>query len=277
MQVHKSNQATTARLMTFNIQGSTHPETGANSWQHRAAINVKTIRRYGPDLIGFQEVQSANWETYREQLDDYGYVAGNRYGDEERTSIFWKLSRFALIESGEFWLSRTPNQPSCDWDAHQSIGVTWVKLRCLINGSYLLHLNTHLDHRSALSRLQGSKLIVERVAQLQANGDPAIVTGDFNCNPESPPYNIFKQNGFVDTYLAAGNKDGEVSTYHGFEGSCYSAARWGTEPFWRVDWILTRDGAQKVRTLCCIVARDAEPPVYPSDHYPVVAEVILVG
>jgi endonuclease/exonuclease/phosphatase family metal-dependent hydrolase len=262
--------------MTFNIQGSTHPETGTNSWQSRAALNVKTIRRYAPDLIGFQEVQFANWETYREQLDDYGYVAGNRYGDEERTSIFWNLSRFEPIACGEFWLSRTPNALSCDWEAHQPIGATWVKLRCLTNDSCLLHLNTHLDHRSARSRVEGSKLIVERVAQLQADGALAIVTGDFNCNPEWPPYNVFKQNGFVDTYLAAGNKDGEVSTYHGFEGSGYSALRWGTEPFWRVDWILTRDGAQRCRTLSCIVAHDAEPPLYPSDHYPVVSEVILV-
>ena len=265
------------RIMTFNIQGASYPEIGLNSWQSRASLNIKTIKQYMPDLIGFQEVQAANLEAYHRQLVEYNHVAGIRYGHEEQSSIFWNPSRLELIESGEFWLSRTPHQLSCDWGAHQPIGVTWVKLRCLESDSPLLHLNTHLDHTSSSSRLEGSKFMVERISQLQESHIPVIVTGDFNCNPGSPPYDIFKQSGFVDTYLAAGNEDGAVSTFHGFEGPGYSALRWGTEPFWRVDWILTRDGLKRLQTISCTVVRDAEPPLYPSDHYPIVSEVMLVG
>lgn len=274
MTQHMHNGANTIRVMTFNIQGATSPEVGPNSWQSRAALNVKTIQRYEPDLIGFQEMQCGNWDTYQEELANYGRVAGIRYGHDERSSIFWNSSRLALIESGEFWLSRTPDRPSYDWEADQTIGVTWVKLQCVTRGFRLLHLNTHLDHKSALSRSEGSKLIVERVTALQ-DGMPVILTGDFNCNPTSPPYSILKEAGFVDTYRASGNSDGEVSTFHGFEGSIYSALCWGPEPFWRVDWILTRNGVQKVSTMSCVVVRHAEPPVYPSDHYPVVAELLF--
>ena len=274
MTQHMNDSTKTLRVMTFNIQGATFPEAGPHSWQNRAALNVKTIRRYAPDLIGFQEMQCGNWDTYQEELVEYGRIAGIAYGHDEHSSIFWNPARLRLMESGEFWLSRTPDQPSHDWEADQAIGVSWVKLQCIPSGFPLLHLNTHLDHKSALSRSEGSKLIVERAATLQ-DGMAVILTGDFNCNPTSPPYHILQEAGFGDTYLAAGHRDGEVSTFHGFEGSAYSALRWGPEPFWRVDWILTRDGVQKISTLSCIVVRDAEPPFYPSDHYPVIADLLL--
>jgi hypothetical protein len=31
-----------------------------------------------------------------------------------------------------------------------------------------------------------------------------------------------------------------------------------------------------VQTVASTIVRDAEPPVYPSDHYPVVAEIVLL-
>src|ERR671914_442322 len=41
------------RVMTFNIRGAVHRD-GENAWPHRAALNVATIARHAPDLIGFQ-------------------------------------------------------------------------------------------------------------------------------------------------------------------------------------------------------------------------------
>jgi len=266
------------RVMTFNVNGSSSQE-GPNTWQNRAALNVKTIRRYAPDLIGFQEAQSGNLATYQEELGGYSHVVGNNYGDVEPTewtSIFWKTDCFELFASGEFWLSRTPDQPSVDWGVEYPMGATWVELRCLDTGAHLLHLNTHLDDESELSRVEGSKLIVARLAQLQAGQVPAIVTGDFNCNPWHPPYRIFLENGFVDTYRAAGHGDSAASsTFHGSRGAEYFALEWGGELFWRVDWILTQDGEQRLQTTSCTIVRDAEPPLYPSDHFPVVAELLL--
>jgi exonuclease III len=40
----------------------------------------------------------------------------------------------------------------------------------------------------------------------------------------------------------------------------------------RIDWILFADSADTLRALSCEIIHDAQPPVYPSDHYPVVAE-----
>jgi len=121
------------RVMTFNIRGSFHHWDDENRWEYRAALNVATIRQHAPDLIGFQECQSGNMDAYRAQLPEYQYVMGPKTGEEDfwdYNPIFWKAERFALIDSGGFWLSRTPDHWSKDWGSDEARGVTWVKLRC---------------------------------------------------------------------------------------------------------------------------------------------------
>jgi hypothetical protein len=84
---------------------------------------------------------------------------------------------------------------------------------------------------------------------------------------ESAAYNRFMANGSTDTYRAAGNADSvDSSMYHGYAGQQYFALEWGAELFWRVNWILTRDGAQHLQTSSSTIVREATPPIYPSDH-----------
>ena len=269
----------TIRVMTFNVQGAQYPAEGPNSWAQRAALNLRTIEQAAPDLIGFQEVQRENLATYAEHLHGYAHVVGNNYGDTpptEWTSIFWRAARFALVASGEFWFSRTPDRPSADWGVPYPMGATWVHLRGSADAVDVLALNTHFEDGpdGEPSRMGGSRLIVERVTHLQAGRLPAIVMGDFNCNPGSAAHRVFMEHGFTDSYLATGHQDGAVSTYHGFAGAAYDPTRWGVS-FWRIDWILTRDGDQRLVPLACAIVRDAAPPAYPSDHYPVVADFRL--
>lgn len=269
----------TFRVMTFNVNGSTYGE-GPHGWEQRAMLNVQTILRYQPDLIGFQELQSKNLETYQESLTGYNHVIGNNYGDVEPTewtSIFWKADRFELIESGEFWFSTTPDVRSVGWDVEYPMGATWVMLRRRDSDTQLLHLNTHLDDESSLSRIEASALIIERLLARQKDQVPVVVTGDFNCNPWSTPYRRFLEAGFVDSFRSAGHGDAaDTSTFHGFRGRDYFALEWGGETFWRIDWVLARGGEQPLQTTSCTIVHDAEPPLYPSDHYPVVAEFQLL-
>jgi endonuclease/exonuclease/phosphatase family metal-dependent hydrolase len=147
-----------------------------------------------------------------------------------------------------------------------------------VTDAQLLHLNTHFEDGpdGETSRQGASGLIVARLAQLGPDL-PAVVTGDFNNNPWSPAYRRFLENGFTDTYRAAGHADSvESSTFHGFKGKEYFALEWGEDLFWRVDWILVRDGTRRIQTLASAIVRDAEPPVYPSDHYPIVSEIAVL-
>lgn len=266
--------------MSFNINGAY--SEGANGWKIRAPLTATVIRRYSPDIIGLQEASTANLDTCREQLPEYSLVMGNRYGDnppQDYTSILYKTARYDLLASGEFWFSETPDVESADWGVEYPMGATWVRLKCLPTGQQLFCLNTHFEDGEwgEQSRVNAAKLIVTRLSQL-AGDLPVVMTGDFNCNPWSMPYRIFLNNGFIDTYRAAGHADSsDSSTFHAYQGRNYFALDFGTELFWRVDWILVRDVSGGLQTTASAIVPDALPPTYPSDHYPIVSEIKVLA
>jgi endonuclease/exonuclease/phosphatase family metal-dependent hydrolase len=273
-------QRTHLRLMTFNIFLTTLPadeiEFFSDVWANRSAFNVATIRRYRPDVIGFQEFDHGHWQTYQTELADYA-----QYGADEATGtpIFWKADRFEKIDTEHFWLGDDPLVKIAAWGAEDPLSATWARLKCSHTGRELLVLNTHLDDGSEEARIRSTALILDRLVGLTDNGSlPALLTGDFNCNPGSMVYDEFVTRGFMDAYRAAGHGDSaNSSTFHGFHGGDYFALDWGGEVFWRVDWILAHSGRNSLYVTSCTIARDAQPPVYASDHYPVVAELVMMG
>jgi endonuclease/exonuclease/phosphatase family metal-dependent hydrolase len=271
------------RVMSFNIRGAFHKNDGLNAWNQRAVLNVQTIRRYSPDLIGFQELQTGNLQVYQAELTDYSYLLGNNVSGEppEYPAIFWKPARFDLLASGGFWLSETPDVYSGSWDTNCVRAMTWARFLDKADGAQFVHLNTHLDHVSHWARTEGLRLILSRLNDLRCaeRGDlPTILTGDFNCNAcdrehvvsaADDNYCFLLDSGFTDTFLAGGNSDSVASyTFHGFQGDQF--VREGTT---RIDWIMTLDGAQRFRVLSSSILRDHAAPLYPSDHYPVMAEL----
>lgn len=271
------------RVMSFNIRGASDTHDGANGWSKRAALNVATIRKYAPDLIGFQELQRGNLDVYDAELTDYQYVLGNEAsGGTEHPSIFWKPATFDLLDSGSFWVSETPDVYSGSWDTDCIRAATWVRLRERASGKTLLHMNTHLDHISNWARTEGCRLLLRQINALRGEL-PAILTGDFNCNACEPPaageadradanYRFLLEQGFVDTFLAAGNHDSvTTNTFHGFAGDAFVPIPAGSVV--RIDWILTLDGAERLETRSASIVRDHAAPLYPSDHTPIVADL----
>ncbi len=264
------------RVMTFNIHGN-DPE-----WvKDRAAMALVIMQRYSPDVLGLQEVVAPNLAYFQDQLTGYGIEPGLEYNQGKAAahcSILWKESRFDLLEAGQFWFSRTPEVRSSDWGVDYPLGAAWVRLQDKTTSAQLLHLNTHFEYCpiARQSHEESSQLILQRLQQL-APGLPVVITGDFNCNPWSAAYNTLLAGGFIDTYRAAGNGDSvDSGTYHGFKGPQYFNLDGGDEVFWRVDWILARQGTQPLQTSSCTIVREAAPPLYPSDHYPVVSEIVML-
>jgi endonuclease/exonuclease/phosphatase family metal-dependent hydrolase len=271
--------------MSFNVRGSFRDRLKPNAWRNRAALNVATIERCAPDLIGLQECQRGNLKAYRKNLPRYTQVRGPRYGNTihpDSNAILYDPNRLELSDSGGFWLSETPERRSGSWETRVVRSANWALFRVLETELSLLHLNTHLDHKSGLARREGSKLIIERAAELsdRRSDVPAIVvTGDFNSRPGSPTYRNFAEAGFADTYLAAGNEDTEdANTFHSFEGTRFRDAHPERGPR-RLDWILLKDPRNRLRTESHRILRDGDEisGLYPSDHYPVLAELTLTG
>jgi len=266
----------TFKLMTFNVRGSQHKD-GQNAWKRRAFLNVRVIEKHEPDVIGFQEHQVGNRKVHDAELRGYERISGPRYENREphaHNAIYWRTDRLELVERGGFWLSETPGEYSRSWGARHVRSANWARFRPLPEGSEgteFVHLNTHLDHISGRARQQGAKLILSRLDELP-DDLPVVLTGDFNCDPGSTTYGIFAEAGFSDAHLAAGN--GRTNTFHRFRGKDFSPKK---EREARIDWILLRDAQRNGgwNVSSCEVLRDAEPPVFPSDHYPVLTSLSL--
>ena len=270
------------RVMSFNVRGASHMRDGINVWEQRAGMNVEAIKRYGPDLIGFQEFQNENLAVYERELTGYTRLLGPVYGTgvvEEFAAIFFDPERFEELDAGGFWLSETPDEYSASWGNEVIRSANWAVLRCRRNGVAFLHVNTHLDHVSEPARVEGNRLILRQTKETLANhgNPPTVVTGDFNCKPGTRPYDVFIEDGFVDTFLAAGNEDAEDAyTFHAFKGERFTPAD-TDKPVGRIDWILIRDDAGRMTVRSHEILRDGdeEAGTYPSDHYPVLAELEL--
>jgi endonuclease/exonuclease/phosphatase family metal-dependent hydrolase len=268
--------------MSFNVLTTELPTEGevhfSDVWANRSDFNVKVIKRYQPDVIGFQELEPGHLETYRQHLTEYDDCLADVHTPGMTNAILWNRECFRRLDAGMFWLSGTPDVYSVDWGVDEPVTMTWVLLADTRTHQRFLCANTQFmdGAEGEKSRLESSKLAAQHLPVL-AGEAPVIAMGDFNCNPWTPAYRTFMSNGFIDTYRAAGHGDSaESSTFHGFHGTKYFALEWGDELFWRVDWILSRDAAQHVQTTSCTVVRDAEPPMFASDHYPVVTEFMLL-
>ncbi|HZY65162.1 MAG: endonuclease/exonuclease/phosphatase family protein [Actinomycetota bacterium] len=265
----------TLRVMTFNIRGSHHRD-GANAWKRRASLSARVIQRCAPDLIGFQEFQAGNSRFYEAHLPEYERALGPEYENRpprSHNAIFWNPQRLELLSTGGFWLSKTPEVFSGSWGTHQKRSANWARFRTARNGTEFVHLNTHLDHKSVAARRQGARLLVRRIDELAEGKLPALVTGDFNADPDSAVYRIFTGAGFEDAHRLAGETP--ARTFHKFQGEGFVSRR--PEKEGRIDWVLVRGAGSELqpRKTSCRVVRDAEPPVYPSDHYPVFADLEL--
>lgn len=252
------------RVMSFNVRGALHLD-GLNAWPLRRHLVENLIRVYRPNIIGFQEVL---WPAYRfltRKLFGYANVSGNRTGHwlfAARNPVFYSRREFASHGAGAFWLSATPERRSLPSGAQQVRGATWVSL---FEGERRFFLvNTHFDHGGPAARETAAQVILDRLRFLGWPRVPAIVLGDFNADADGPVHAAFLAAGFRDTFLDAGHCDENgVFTYHGFQGGLFPGEG-------RIDWILCSGPLHVARAT---IVRDAAPPLYPSDHYPVLADL----
>ena len=254
------------RVMTFNVRYG-EADDGINAWPRRRDLMVRVIRQEHPDILGTQELLSPQGEYKQKHQRGYRWYGMGRNGNEinkngnEHMGVFYDQARLEVLESGNFWLSETPDKPG-------SIGagllmprmVTWAKFRERRSGKQFYYYDTHFPYRDGkeaeATRERCAEQIRQRLAKLPASV-PVILTGDFNTTPDSRTHTSLTE-ALRDARATAPRREGPDATFHDFTGQ---ATR-------RIDWILYRGvKAEDVRT---VTTHDGK--VYPSDHFPVVAD-----
>lgn len=251
---------------TYNLRYDNKADSG-NLWQNRAPVVAGLIQFHSIDLLGTQEGYQHQLNHLSASMPQYGcYGVGRDDGKQagEHSAIFYNRSRFALLDSGDFWLSATPDRPSLGWDATCCKRLcSWVKLRQQENGKVLWCFNVHYDHQGILAREESSKLLLRKVAEIAGSGI-AIVMGDMNGGRSSSWYRRLATSGVLtDTYDKARLKYDFNPSFQAFGKQLESSEV--------IDHIFISQHDCKV--LRWGILSDSYHGRYPSDHFPVLVEL----
>jgi endonuclease/exonuclease/phosphatase family metal-dependent hydrolase len=259
----QTKKETPFNIITYNIRMNT-PDDGENAWPLRKDKVAGLLSFHEADIFNVQEALPEQMDDLTAAFPGFDHVGvgrddGIRSG--EHMGIFYKKARFTKIQDGMFWLSPTPEKPGMGWDAACNRTCTWIKLKDNITGKKFFILNTHLDHRGNTAREEGAKLIISRMAEINKENLPLILTGDFNLVKESKPIQLILQ-------VLDDARDISVTLPYGPEGTSGGFAVRAKSR--NIDFIFVNE---KVKVLRHGVLSDSFNMFYPSDHLPVLAEV----
>jgi len=260
------------RLLSYNIRNGKAPD-GGNAWPYRKERVVSLLTLYQPDLIGLQEVLPAQLDDLCARLSTYQWIGVGRDDGQhagEHTVIFYRQARLSPRQSDSFWLSPTPAvSGSVGWDAAYPRIVTWASFQDQATGTSFLHLNTHFDHRGAQARLESARLLRRFLAKIPP-ALPVLVTGDFNCTPDSLPYHALTLNAANDGPPLCDAMSISATPHHGPTATTNS--EFANPLRHKIDYIFCHPAPQ-VQVLRHAILADHWDGVYPSDHLPVLADV----
>ncbi|MCO5237124.1 MAG: endonuclease/exonuclease/phosphatase family protein [Chitinophagaceae bacterium] len=252
-------------IATYNLRYN-NPGDGINAWPNRKE-NVKALIRFHEfDIFGTEEGLIDQIKDLAE-MEEYAYIGkGRDDGKEagEHSAIFYRKSRFQLLQSGDFWLSETPEVPGKGWDAKCCNRIcSWGEFKDLKTKKKFFFFCVHFDHQGVVARQESGKLMVKKIKEI-AKGAPVISVGDFNSTPET------EQIQEMQTILRDSYKVTETPPY-GPAGT-FNAFKFDAPLKWRIDYIFVSPG---IRVLKYGVLTDAKDQRYPSDHQPVMIKAII--
>ena len=262
---------TPIRFGNYNMREIMAVDTADRAFYNRLPVIVKRITDYDFDIIGTQEVtyemRSALFEVFGNTYNIFGSGRKN-YANGEGTPIMYKRDRFDLLESGNFWLSETPDVPgSVSWDCSQERLATWGKFLDKKTGKKFFYVNTHFDHRGPVSRAKAAELLLEKAREM-GGGLPAFFSGDLNTTNSSNEITILSDNELVkDSYTSSETPPtGRVGSYYGFDFDRPDGDN-------RIDYIFVPKNAT-VHSYACI-DDDLRYRQYSSDHCPLLVVVTI--
>ena len=248
-------------VMSFNLRCWTEGD-GENSWPHRLSAVVSTITQYRPAILGTHEGQPRMLADLDRSLPRYQRFGTGRDSDGggEHNAVYYRTDQFALLEHGQFWLSKDPEAPgSRSWDSSLPRICSWGVLEANGNAGKFAVFNTHLDHVGEDARRLGAELIWQRISPFIEQKVPCILMGDFNCEPSSTPVQFFR--GHLQDALEQMGAGGP--TFHGFSG--IGIGGW-------IDYIFA---SHSIEVLEAEIIRQTVEGRYPSDHFPIRARLRL--
>ena len=248
------------KVISYNIRLISSKD-GPNEWKYRAKASPAMIKDHAPDIFGVQEALQEQLMYMDKNLRQYSYVGVGRedgVSKGEHMAIFYNRRTVELLDWGTFWLSQRPEKPSKGWDAKYKRTATWALIRMKNNGRKFYYVNTHLDNRGKEAQRKGLELIVNKIAEINPEKLPMILTGDFNVTPDNPALKELNTK-MVDARTSAKKTDSRA-TFNG----------WGADAR-KIDYIYYCGFTDCIEYETIVKQYKGVP--YISDHYPIRAVI----
>lgn len=251
-----------ARYMSFNIKCITKDELpeSENSWEKRKESVAKIIASSGCDFVGIQESHREQTKYLSSTLKSVGLKKSNTSWSTNK--IYYQTAKWKLLEDGMFGLSDTPDVKAITYGNAVARSCTWSIFEHLESGKKIVVYDTHLDHKVFEANTKMVLQIKDFMKKQHGSYENILLGGDMNEKPGSKNIELLKVSDEIlleDTFIKE-NYPKNDRTFTGFDNK---AKR-------RIDYIFMREG-MKVSNFT--ILQQKEP--FPSDHFPIIAEVFL--
>ena len=282
------------KVASYNILYSGEFLGTPKNWEARKDDVAWMLREIDADVCGLQEAGIEQVDWLRKKLP--GREIWGEYRGEDRLSlsgspIIYRVDRFEALERGTFWLSPTPDVPgSYAWGSAGPRICCWMRLKDKTDAREFVFANMHADHVSKESKLKSSELCVARLKEI-AKGADIILVGDHNVTDWQAPAKAIAKHLKDAIFACEAEPEGPWRSLNDFKfrEKEVGAAEVRKEPKnkrWhkdekkrtgrRCDYIYVPQSA-KVLSYTTLPDRRDGKSLYPSDHFPVIAEVELAA
>ena len=205
-------------IVTYNIKYDDR-STQQNSWVLRKEGMIELIHSISPDILGIQEGLMHQVDYLDTNLNSFRYVGvgrddGNKKG--EFCAIYYNKNKYRLIKSSTFWLSENPSEVSIGWDAALERICTYAQLETLNGNNKIWIFNTHFDHFGKMAREQSAKLLIKKIRNINTDGEPTVVMGDFNALDNSKVIEVLKKEFKDSMEISEKMHNGPIGTFNNF-------------------------------------------------------------
>ena len=254
-------------LASYNME--VRGNNATNPWEDRIPLMQQLLGAYNFDIIGVQE-------AFTSQLDDlelsqvYEYIDHSIPGDNgvSRTPILYKKDKFKVVKNGVFWLSESPDDPKGKaWDAPRPRICNWAIFEDKKSKVSFFMVNVHVWHQplGIIAQEEGLNLLLRKAQEL-SEGNPIIITGDFNIDQNKPNYDLLDKSGIVrDSYNLTNTRMN--ASWGTFNGHNFDA-----RPSLRIDHIFV-ETKHRINVHNWGIITDSFDKKFPADHFPVRAEL----
>ena len=288
-----TTHASELRLMTFNVKGDAamlfDVFNRERSWRFIDVIDaqnsiegpnrrdraISVIDTFGPDILSVQELKINQRNDLSNAFPGLAFYGQGREGGTsgDANGIYYRSSRFNLVDQGDFWLSETPEVPGTTFqgfgsDTGNPRMATWVKLFDKETSKTYFVLSTHWSLDSQ-ARRNSARLIQDMLPTL-SDGLPTLLLGDLNTTQFSSAYGTLRgMDGtgdvqLADSFIDAGGINGR--SFHNWNGGISGSP---------IDHVFHSPGDFEA-TSAEIVRTTFDGGLFPSDHYPVTVTLNVV-